>query len=130
MKVRCNYCMGVFREDFVIITRKTQERRCPCCGLIGYIVDIPVGMKTNHLMLKELLETYCPKQRGILDHDEYELIKKTLCLEGMDIIALRNLRDYTVVSLSKPEAKMEDWDKMSAITHCIDIQITKLGGEV
>jgi hypothetical protein len=121
--------MGVFREDFVIITRK-KERRCPCCGLIGYLMNMPAGMKTNHLMLKELLEKYRPKERGILNHDEYELIKKTLCLEGMDILALRNLRDYTVTSLSKHEAKMEDWDKMSAITHCIDIQIAKLGGEV
>lgn len=86
-------------------------------------------MKTNHLMLKELLEQYHPNTKGLINGDEHTLIRKTLCLDGMDILALRNLRDYVVVSLSRSE-KMEDWDRMSAITYCIDWQICEIGGEV
>lgn len=86
-------------------------------------------MKTNHLMLQELLRQYHPKARGMLSSEEYELVKKTLCLDEMDVLALRNLRDFTVASMGRSE-KMEDWDRMSAITHCIDLQIVKLGGEV
>lgn len=86
-------------------------------------------MKTNHLMLRELLENYHPQERGILSKEEYDLVNKTLCLSEMNILALRNLRDYTVVSMARSE-KMEDWDRMSAITHCIDLKIIELGGEV
>ena len=86
-------------------------------------------MKTNHLMLKELLEKYHPKQRGMLSADEYELVRQILHLNEMDILALRNLRDYTVASMSRSE-NLEDWDRMSAITCCIDHAIADLGGEV
>lgn len=86
-------------------------------------------MKTNHLMLHELLQKYHPKERCMINVDEYMLIRKTLCLDDMDILALRNLRDYTVASMSHFE-KMEDWDRMSAITYCIDQHIVNLGGEV
>ena len=86
-------------------------------------------MKTNHLMLRELLENYHPKESGILSKEEYDLVNKTLCLSEMNILALRNLRDYTVVRMARSE-KMEDWDRMSAITHCIDLKIIELGGEV
>ena len=86
-------------------------------------------MKTNHLMLRELLENYHPKERGILSKEEYDLVNKTLCLSEMNILALRHLRDYTVVRMTRSE-KMEDWDRMSAITHCIDLKIIELGGEV
>lgn len=86
-------------------------------------------MKTNHLMLRDLLEVYHPEKRGIVSADESMLIIKTLCLGEMDILALRNLRDYTVASMSHSEA-MEDWDKMSAITYVIDTHIVVRGGEV
>lgn len=86
-------------------------------------------MKTNHLMLKELLEKYHPKQRGLLSVDECELVRRTLHLDEMDILALRNLRDYTVASMGRSE-NLEDWDRMSAITCCIDYAIVDLGGEV
>ena len=86
-------------------------------------------MKTNFQMLRELLEVYKPAQRGLLNKYEDELIKKTLCIEEMDVLQLRNLRDFTVAHLGRSE-KMEDWDRMSAITYCIDSQIIKLGGEV
>lgn len=86
-------------------------------------------MGTNHLMLRDLLSKYHPKEKGILSQGEYELIKTELCLDEMDILALRNLRDYTVASMGRSD-KMEDWDRMSAITYVIDTQIIKLGGEV
>lgn len=86
-------------------------------------------MKTNHIMLKELLEVYTPKQRGIVSAREMILISNTLHLNEMDILALRNLRDYTVLKLGKSES-LVDWDRMSAITYVIDCQILQLDGEV
>ena len=86
-------------------------------------------MKTNFQMLRELLEVYKPEQRGFLNKSEIELIKQKLCIDQMDILQLRNLRDFTVLHLSRSE-KLEDWDRMSAITHCIDTRIFELGGEV
>ena len=85
-------------------------------------------MKTNHLMLRELLENYHPKSKGLINKEEHELVSRTLCLKEMDILQLRNLRDFTVLRLSKSE-DMEDWDRMSAITYCIDWQICEIGGE-
>ena len=86
-------------------------------------------MKTNHLMLKDLRAKYHPVEKGIVSNEEYALIEGTLCLEEMDVLGLRNLRDFTVASMSHSE-KMEDWDKMSAIVYVIDTYIIKLGGEV
>ena len=86
-------------------------------------------MKTNHLMLQELLKIYHPKSKGLLSSEEHELVSRTLCLKEMDILQLRNLRDYTVASMCRSE-KLEDWDRMSAITYCIDWHICKIGGEV
>ena len=86
-------------------------------------------MKTNFQMLINLLAEYTPKERGICSSEEIALIQKELHLNEMDILQLRNLRDFTVIYLSKSE-KMEDWDRMSAITYVIDTTISKLGGEV
>ena len=86
-------------------------------------------MKTNFQMLRELLDKYYPSRRGIMDIDENNLIKNTLCIDEMDMLQLRNLRDFVVVHLSRSE-RMEDWDRMSAITHVIDMRIVELGGEV
>lgn len=86
-------------------------------------------MKTNHLMLRELLENYHPAQRGIINYVERELVKKTLCINEMDILQLRNLRDFTVSYLGRSD-KMEDWDRMSAITYVIDSALAILGEEV
>lgn len=86
-------------------------------------------MKTNFQMLKELLEKYHPLQRGMLSLYEATLIEETLCIGNMDILQLRNLRDFTVSHLGRSE-KMENWDRMSAITTVIDMRISELGGEV
>lgn len=86
-------------------------------------------MKTNHLMLQELLRKYHPKERGILSVEEHKLINETLHISEMGILDLRNLRDFTILSLGRSE-NLEDWDKMSAITCCIDCAIDDLGGEL
>lgn len=86
-------------------------------------------MKTNFQMLRELLGQYHPEMRGVMNLTEHTLIRETLHIDEMDILHLRNLRDFTVANMSRSE-NMEDWDRMSAITHCIDLQIIELGGEV
>ena len=86
-------------------------------------------MKTNHLMLKDLLSEYHPERKGFISDDEYKLVKETLCIDEMDILQLRNLRDFTVLHMSRLEG-LENWDKMSAITYVIDLRIFELGGEV
>lgn len=86
-------------------------------------------MKTNFQMLRELLEKYHPKKRMFFSEGEPELIKETLCINEMDILALRNLRDFVVLFLGNSEDR-EDMDRMSAITWCIDDKICELGGEV
>lgn len=86
-------------------------------------------MDTNFHMLRELFTKYHPVQRGIMSLEENTLIKDTLHIDEMDVLQLRNLRDFTTVYISRSE-KMEDWDKMSAITHTIDMRISELGVEV
>jgi hypothetical protein len=86
-------------------------------------------MKKNFQMLKELLDRYCPEQKGIVSWSEYKLIHDTLYVGEMDILQLRNLRDFVVLYLDR-DADREDWDRMSAITHVIDSRISYLGGEV
>jgi hypothetical protein len=80
-------------------------------------------------MLRELLEKYHPKEKFIFSDGEQELIKQTLCINEMDILTLRNLRDFVVLYLGRSEDS-EDLDRMSAITYCIDARIYELGGEV
>lgn len=88
-------------------------------------------MKTNFQMLKELLEKYHPQTKGFVSAEESKLIKETLHLAEMDILALRNLRDFTVAFIgNKENDTREDWDRMSAITHIIDVEIYSKGGEV
>ena len=86
-------------------------------------------MNTNFQMLRELLEKYHPVNRGIMNITETNLIRETLHINKMDVLQLRNLRDFTVLYLGKSE-KMKDWDIMSAITYCIDSAIIELGGEI
>jgi hypothetical protein len=82
-------------------------------------------------MLKELEGKYHPKKRGFVNVEENNLIKETLCLAEMDVLALRNLRDFTVAFLCNTEDNTrEDWDRMSAITYIIDTVISQKGGEV
>lgn len=86
-------------------------------------------MKTNFAMLRELLEQYKPIERSVVNRDEVRLIEDTLCLKEMDILQLRNLRDFTVAHLGRSD-DLINWDRMSAITYVIDCCIVDLGGEV
>ena len=94
-------------------------------------------MNTNFQMLRELLGKYYPQERGFVSAEETKLIKEILHIAEMDILALRNLRDFTVMFLTQ-EAKenetteniMRNWDRMSAITYVIDTEILEKGGEV
>ena len=89
-------------------------------------------MQRNNLMLSNLLKVYHPEEKGLISATEMELIVQALCLEEMDLLQLRNLRDYTVLFLTRNgnDTTMEDWDRMSAIVCAIDHYIWKLGGEV
>ena len=86
-------------------------------------------MRTNFLMLKDLLDKYTPDEKGMISQYEYQTIESSLCLNEMDILQLRNLRDFTVAYMGRSDS-LVDWDRMSAITYVIDSCIVKLGGEV
>jgi hypothetical protein len=86
-------------------------------------------------MLRELLEKYHPQERHIISAEETKLVKETLHISEMDILALRNLRDFTVMFLTQETTKateniIKNWDRMSAITYVIDTEILEKGGEV
>jgi hypothetical protein len=86
-------------------------------------------MQTNFQMLRELLDGYHPEQRGIVNWSEYRRIHDTLHIGDMDVLQLRNLRDFTVLYLSGSD-DIDDHDRMSAITCVIDSRIVFLGEEV
>ena len=88
------------------------------------------GLKnTNYQMLNNLLAMYDPKERGILSADEHQLIQEILELTDRTVIELRNLRDFVVAHMGRSD-DLIDWDRMSAITHCIDTELFKRGVEV
>ena len=91
-------------------------------------------MKTNFEMIRELDKEFTPETRGIVHMKEIYQINKALCLDEMDVIALRNIRDFTVMFYNM---KMEDGgfdrdihDKMSAIVSVIDNKLWNMGAEV
>ena len=88
---------------------------------------------TNYQNLRELLKSYTPETSGIATTKECNLIRSDLQLEGMEILDLRNLRDFVVLFFSrKNEDRVDivDLDRMSAITAVIDTEIIRRGGEV
>lgn len=85
--------------------------------------------KTNYQMLNNLLAMYDPKERGILSDDEHRLIQEMLELTDRTVIELRNLRDFVVAHMGRSD-DLIDWDRMSAITHCIDTELFDRGAEV
>ncbi len=86
-------------------------------------------MNTNFQMLKNLLDVYHPQERGIAAAEEVEQINCILHIEEMDVLQLRNLRDFVVIFLGQKDT-MEAWDQMSAITSVIDNRIWNIGGAV
>lgn len=85
-------------------------------------------MNTNFQMVKELMKKYNSEAEGFVSGKEQKLIKETLCLAEMDVLALRNLRDFVVMFFSHKDEG--GYDKMSAITYVIDTEIFNRGGEV
>ena len=94
-------------------------------------------MPTNFQMIRELKKTYGSRAHtpGFLTDGEAEEIRTILRLKEMDILALRNLRDFTVAvwadhDQDRTDESFRKMDEISAITHVIDMQIVSLGGEV
>ena len=85
--------------------------------------------RTDHMMLSELLDIYHPEVRGILSEDEFKIITETLRLNERTVVGLRNLRDFVVLYMRGSE-DLEDWDRVSAITHCIDMKLFDMGADV
>lgn len=86
-------------------------------------------MQTNFTMLKSLIKDFKPKSKGFLSQEEVMKIESELHLQEMDILALRNLRDFTVLYLSSKD-KEDSSDLISGITAVIDHVIFAKGGEV
>lgn len=95
-----------------------------------------MASRTDYQCLVALDKKYTPAQRGILSKTESDLIKKELELNSRTIIELNNIRDMSVMFFSiqvnaheqdNPPRTMECMDKMSAITHVIDLVLMDRG---
>lgn len=91
-------------------------------------------MKTNFAMIRDLEKEYTPKERGICTEEELKLIEETLCIHKMNVLQLRNLRDFVVLFYGREcedtEKTLVNFDKMSAITYIIDNELFDKGEEV
>ena len=96
-------------------------------------------MKTNYQMLRDL-DGFHPGERGFISSDEITLVKNVLCLDEMDELQLRNLRDFTVLlytnkmekcfSLKDYDQELALSDKMSALVAVIDQALFSKGYDV
>lgn len=86
-------------------------------------------LPTNFQMLRQLKD-FRVAEYGILTECEAAHIKEVLHIAGMpDEVSLRNLRDFSVVLLSR-EGDDDKHDLMSAITALIDQELFERGYEV
>jgi len=85
-------------------------------------------MKTNFQMIMSLEEKYNAMNhtRGVVTMKEIYLINSELCLDEMDELQLRNLRDFVVLAISGKDAM----NKISAYTSVIDNKLFNKGYEV
>lgn len=93
-------------------------------------------MNTNFQNLRTLLFTknYAPANRMFTTGEEVKKIRSTLELENMDVTALRNLRDFTVLFCSTQNSSdREKYDRnlsaMQSIVMVIDSAIHDAGGK-
>ena len=94
--------------------------------------------ETNFQMIRKLNEEYDNLSHDgvFISEETAALIKKTLHLSEMTVLELRNLRDFTVAFYYRQEdnadyqKSMMITDKISAITHMIDIELFNKGAEV
>ena len=70
---------------------------------------------TNLQNLRGLLKNYTPETFGVVTVEECSLIKSGLQLEGMEIIDLRNLRDFAVMFFSRKSEDKPDRVDMDRI---------------
>lgn len=87
------------------------------------------GNANNHILLKSMMSVFKPERKGVLSTDEADYIRNSLLLRERTTVDLKNLRAFIVAALSVPEDAGE-WDLMSAITHCIDMELFYRGEEV
>ena len=83
---------------------------------------------TDFVLLKRLAEVYRPATRGFVSGPEAELIRNYLEIDCRTVLQLRNLRNIVVMMLG-PLFK-DDFDKVSAITHIVDMELFDRGEEV
>lgn len=84
-------------------------------------------------MIQDLEEVYSPLHRGIVCMSEIYLINEKLCLDKMNELQLRNLRDFVVIYYDmlykeSEEDGQRDYtyiDKMSAVTCVIDDRLMR-----
>lgn len=95
-------------------------------------------LRTNFQMVKDLYKKLKPVNRGVLTGEEVSIIREDLCLKDMNLLQLRNLRDFVVLYSSvqvdkdstSPDEVMYNMDKCSGICAVIDDEIFNKGGEV
>lgn len=96
--------------------------------------------KTDFQSILELNNAYTPAQRGIVNAEEAETIRRILELESRTPIELNNVRDMVVIiynqmsdrcdHLGERDKSMQYMDAMSAITCIIDQEKFVRGMEV
>ena len=92
----------------------------------------------DFIYVRNLLKEFHPQERDFINAQERELVTKTLLLKSRDILSLRNLRNFVVAVFTNRmeseshnvEAYLDERDRMSAVTHVIDMFIREKGGEV
>lgn len=97
-------------------------------------------MTTFAQRLVKLNEEFTPERKHIVTMKEIYKVAELLELDGMKEFDLRNLRDMTVMFFdSNAHSAREDgdwdaydkaWDKMSAVTSVIDLELKKHNYEV
>jgi hypothetical protein len=106
----------------------TRNRYIEDMGKVRKALEENGPSDTDFVLLKRLSEVYRTAQRGIVSGPEMELIQNYLEINGRTIIQLRNLRNTVVIMLG-PLFK-DDYDKVSAITHIIDMELVNRGEAV
>lgn len=83
--------------------------------------------------LQELNKKYTPATRHIVSNDEKKLIRDILHIKDLSIDDLYNLRDFIVLSFDPDEdiiSLRDSANKLSAITHVIDLELLDRGEQI
>lgn len=87
MKVRCNSCMSVFYEEYIIAHENGDDLICPCCGQVGYIMDVPEEEFPQYYNEKPIDNT---TSAGVITTEFYddEIAKGIKVLLNNEIVAM------------------------------------------